>query len=427
MTAEVAVLNSHGVSLAADSAVTLGQDARKIYTSADKLFQLHQCDPVGVMIYGNANIGGLPWETVIKAFRAELKTDSYDTLSGYADRLIDFLRTNRDIFSKTREERHVALLCASVLMHVREQLKNKIDAEAAKSKAGLSKQEVAALCDDVFTRRLALIRKQPLLDILGEAAADEIRQKYSSDISKAKKEIFGSVPMKRGSSQKLTSLAIEMLARHYFGPMQGGVVVAGFGKKQYLPELIAYEIEEFVLGKPRMVKVDGAAISDDNLGFIVPFAQQEMVHAFMEGANRELMSHIQSSAASLFTGSIEAILAFLRTRDASLADEIEKSVTDPQRQALQKLFADWGKKRDGFWHPVLQIVAALPKDELAAMAEALVNLTKFRRRVTTMRETVGGPIDVAVITKGDGFVWVKRKHYFSPDLNPRVIARYGRS
>lgn len=37
MTAEVAVLNSHGVSLAADSAVTLGPGVTKIYTSADKL------------------------------------------------------------------------------------------------------------------------------------------------------------------------------------------------------------------------------------------------------------------------------------------------------------------------------------------------------------------------------------------------------
>ena len=67
----------------------------------------------------------------------------------------------------------------------------------------------------------------------------------------------------------------------------------------------------------------------------------------------------------------------------------------------------------------------LPKDELAAMAEALVNLTKFRRRISQDRETVGGPIDVAVITKGDGFVWIKRKHYFDPALNPRIIAKYG--
>ena len=40
------------------------------------------------------------------------------------------------------------------------------------------------------------------------------------------------------------------------------------------------------------------------------------------------------------------------------------------------------------------------------------------------QETVGEPIDVAVISKGDGFVWVNRKQYFNPEFNPRFIARY---
>ncbi len=43
-----------------------------------------------------------------------------------------------------------------------------------------------------------------------------------------------------------------------------------------------------------------------------------------------------------------------------------------------------------------------------------------RRRPT---ESVGGPIDVAVISKADGFIWIKRKHYFDPALNPRFLAR----
>jgi hypothetical protein len=71
----------------------------------------------------------------------------------------------------------------------------------------------------------------------------------------------------------------------------------------------------------------------------------------------------------------------------------------------------------------MENVASLPKDELGAMAESLVNLTKFKRRISREKETVGGPIDVAVITKGDGFVWMKRKHYFDAGLNPRYIAR----
>jgi hypothetical protein len=58
------------------------------------------------------------------------------------------------------------------------------------------------------------------------------------------------------------------------------------------------------------------------------------------------------------------------------------------------------------------------------MAEALVNLTSFRRRVSMDAETVGGPIDVAVISKGDGFVWIKRKHYFGAELNPQFLATY---
>ena len=69
----------------------------------------------------------------------------------------------------------------------------------------------------------------------------------------------------------------------------------------------------------------------------------------------------------------------------------------------------------------------LPKGELAEMAESLVNLTSFKRRVTLDVETVGGPIDVAVISKGDGFVWIKRKHYFDPEHNPHFFINYYRN
>lgn len=58
------------------------------------------------------------------------------------------------------------------------------------------------------------------------------------------------------------------------------------------------------------------------------------------------------------------------------------------------------------------------------MAETLINLTSFKRRISIGAETVGGPIDVAVITKGDGFVWIKRKHYFDKELNHSYFKNY---
>lgn len=72
---------------------------------------------------------------------------------------------------------------------------------------------------------------------------------------------------------------------------------------------------------------------------------------------------------------------------------------------------------------LMETVSFLMKEDLADMAESLVKMTCLKRHFTTDDETVGGPVDVAVITKGDGFVWIKRKHYFSPDINHHYFER----
>ena len=55
-------------------------------------------------------------------------------------------------------------------------------------------------------------------------------------------------------------------------------------------------------------------------------------------------------------------------------------------------------------------VSALPRQDLAKMAEALVSLTAFIMRMSADQdETVAEPIDVAILSKGDGFIWVKHK------------------
>jgi hypothetical protein len=53
-----------------------------------------------------------------------------------------------------------------------------------------------------------------------------------------------------------------------------------------------------------------------------------------------------------------------------------------------------------------------------------VALTSLKRRVSSDAETVGGAIDVALISKGDGFVWIKRKYYFPEQLNPQFNRLY---
>src|SRR5271155_371522 len=81
--------------------------------------------------------------------------------------------------------------------------------------------------------------------------------------------------------------------------------------------------------------------------------------------------------------------------------------------------------QSNYVEPVISAVGFLSKDMLAEVAESLVSLTSFKRRVTiNSAETVGGPVDVAVISKGDGFIWIKRKHYFKPELNEHFFRNY---
>ncbi|MFP3471815.1 hypothetical protein R0J90_17360, partial [Micrococcus sp. SIMBA_144] len=56
---------------------------------------------------------------------------------------------------------------------------------------------------------------------------------------------------------------------------------------------------------------------------------------------------------------------------------------------IQKLYQQERHRQSNYIAPLLGIVRSLPKEELADMAEALVNLTSFKRRVSRATESVG--------------------------------------
>lgn len=94
MTAEIAVMNSGAVALAADSAASITYaQGLKVYNSADKLFQLDGQSPVGIMVYGGSQFVGVPWETVIKLYR-RFQKGPHDYLADYSDKFVEFLKSS---------------------------------------------------------------------------------------------------------------------------------------------------------------------------------------------------------------------------------------------------------------------------------------------------------------------------------------------
>jgi len=70
-------------------------------------------------------------------------------------------------------------------------------------------------------------------------------------------------------------------------------------------------------------------------------------------------------------------------------------------------------------HTRAQLISpAMPVQDAISLADYLVYLTKRYVKFTPGADTVGGDTDICVVTKHEGFKWVRRKHYYDPKLNP---------
>ena len=122
MTTEIAILNKHGVALAADSAVTgyIGnKESLKIFKTANKIFSLSKYYPVGIMIYNNSFYHTTPWELIIKLYRKKLNKNSFSTLEEYTKDFFDFIM-NFEIKKKSEN----SILLNSIFNYLKKTIDN---------------------------------------------------------------------------------------------------------------------------------------------------------------------------------------------------------------------------------------------------------------------------------------------------------------
>lgn len=404
MTSEVALLNKTAVALAADSAMTLGGSG-KTYP-AQKLFALTKHHPVGVMIYNNAEFMGVPWETLIKMYRVELSSKRFATIDGYAGDFLSFI--SKPPF-KTREQEatNVMQIAEGALAQVRDL------ADHAKGQGSLVTAE--ALAELVETRR-SLYKNYGRSPSLKGVRIGRVVSQQRDALDQLIHDRFDGLPMTVPVTESLRALVGDALTSDIPGPAHSGLVIAGFGEKEVFPTLTEVTTDGIVAGKlkySRRRQVNLARNGDS--ATIIPFAQHEMVTRFMEGIDPTFLDYLRNTIGSASTQLVREVLEALGVGYTEKQEQaIQQAATAQMNHYLEQAERF---RSENFVAPIMEIVQHLPKEELADMAEALVNLTALKRRVSLDPETVGGPIDVAVVSKGDGLIWIKRKHYFDPALN----------
>lgn len=429
MTAEIAIMNKSAVALAADSAVTIGGERnQKIFNTVNKLFTLSKYHPVGVMVYGNAQIMRVPWETLVKVYRAQSGNRQFAHLEDYAADFLKFLARSRAFFPEEDQRDYFSRLLSAFYRSMNEDIEGSVKSELERAGQISSARTRTIIAAEIARHHTDLQKCKPLRGFT-RAFERKLLRKYASIMRKLRADIFQNLPFTRSDSAKIRAMSGWLFTRDNFR-LQGasGVVVAGFGQKDIYPRLVEYTVEGVIQNRLRFRPRRTTRIGRGCSSSIVPFAQSEVVQGFIDGVDPGIARLLNSFFTQVFTGYPTVLLNQIKGLSPKAKASALKKTRAASEQILKKFKTDFEEFRKKMLvDPIVFTVAVLPKEELAAMAEALVNLTSFKRRFSLDAETVGGPIDVAVLSKGDGFIWVKRKHYFTAELNPHFLANYLRN
>ena len=421
MTAEVVVLNREAAAIAADSAVTISNPdpkvkSTKIYNTANKVFQLSPSEPIAIMVYGTASFGPIPWETVVKEYRRRIGTKVFETVEEYARDFIESLSVVVPHYPPKTQEFIVWRQTLYELLV----LKN---SEGDVSQSNDANRRLNLLT--LMRERIIELRSFPCIDQISASDAGRQLNKAIDDYKKFLGDVYEGLEIDGTILRTARTLARLALRSVYPHAWSSGIVVIGFGSEQLFPAFSHYVIDGVVAGRPRARHLDSLQIDEDHPAEVCPFAQDDMMRVFLDGIDPTYPNALKNVVSRSFDLLSESLYGTAqKLMSGSDLEEYSEEVQNARTSVVDNFEANLDQfLKDKHRAEIMSVVALLPKEGLADMAEALVSLTSLKRRMTPGAETVGGPIDVAVISKGDGLVWIKRKHYFPKDLNVRYFER----
>ena len=395
MTAEVAIANKMAVALAADSAAT--SSSNKIYSS-QKLFPLlEQHHAVGVMIFQNSEFMGIPWETIISMYRQSHADTPQPTIQCYVHDFLEYIG-KAPFCTDAQELANILSIVGGALSLVRRRADELLT----------TTRDHGRSLSQALKEWLAQAAQEGLSPSMEGVSPAEISAHHKRALAKLTTETFGGYDLGEAERELIESVVQRSLVGKPLSFHFSGVVFAGFGEDEMFPSLVDVTTEGMVGGKLKHHTHEALDIGrNGDPAMVRAFAQGDMVQRFMEGVDPQFLAYLHETmgvAANRIVADASSAMGFdLGQQHRRL---IRRLVEEQVEHYLQMagLF-----RQQRFVQPIFANLRDQPRHELADLAEALVNLTALKTRVTDVVETVGGPIDVAVISKGEGFVWTRHQ------------------
>ena len=381
-------MNKLGIALASDSALTIQLgDNRRTYGSAEKIFQIGPEHKVAVLHSGSTEFMGYPYEVLITEWRKTL-TRPLSTLRAYADSFVRWLSHRPDLFSQEVQEGFVEYHAREYFLELRRLVLEKLE-ESEISPDSWNDEETLEFVADFFRKDVKWLDERDNSEGLSEKWADSIYSSIQHKIKEAFDYVFDDIPMNFLITEIIETISHQILFKAIGNENDARLAFSGYGEEQIYPEHVWIELRGVVADKPRF-SIDQLVVSNDHESWLQTHAQSEAIHtylrayhsSFLDGSKRNLRETI--------------------TKIQQKLDEKYKAIEE-----LEKSFEDNSYNR--FVKPFTGTLAGLPSTSLAKMAESLIELQILRQSSQAIQDTVGGPVDVAVITLENGFTWFRHK------------------
>lgn len=415
MTAEIYMMNRLAVVLAADSATTVsrwvdGKREERYFKGANKVFQLSNMQPVGLMIYDSADILNVPWELIVKSFREHINSKSFNSVEEYAHEMFSYLSDNPRFFPEDIQNEKLVDATKGVLL---DWISTAIE--------GVEKADQLAAVEAALKTNRDRALAQPAPKCLEDVHVFKVAGDLRGEVGKILTSLLNLLEIDR--LEEADSFCVAALHEVIKNPSlyldTTGLVFAGFGDHEIFPAMVEFESQGMVGGKHIYERKRGVALDHHQPAWLQAFAQTEMVDTFNAGFSFDAYSAIMVGVGDNLRNFAEEI-AVKSGGDFAAIDDID-SLIQGTREKIGEGMIDNARKEHSL--PLRRVLGVLPANEMAELAETLITLQSLKEKVTKPSETVGGPVDVAIITKHEGLVWVKRKHFFHPELNSRFKLR----
>ena len=424
MTAIVGIINKQGVAFAADSAAThTVSSTRKITNHANKIFELSKVNPIGVALCGSLAFEGVEWEDIIKMYRKSIGDKALDTVDDYARDFWSYVRTT--ILSRFTKEQKAdsKFVIQRFLNEAFEAVVENLNKEGKDIEKASDKDVIDAILAFVQMIDKQYEGKESVEDFK-DYSYEEYMRYSSAQFDELLKDLTEKKDCPEDFVEKFSKALYKVVVSDthvYLAKSQ--LIFWGYGENELFPSYHAYSVSLAIDGRLKLTYDADWKVSETKGSCVAPFAQTDVANTVVRGVDDSLRQQFYTQYRDSVSLIKEELLKGLES--AGAPDELRKVVSgidvDKYLDLYRKSMNEYIDTN--YVNKLLDMVGSLGKEDLGDMAENLVRMTCLKRHITTDEETVGGPVDVAVITKGDGFVWLKRKHYFPADINHRYFER----